>query len=79
LDLTSGYHQIPTHDEHRNKAAFFTPYSHFEFNRMPFGLKKRTGNVSATNEFSAYRNTGTEVSRISRRYSNLQTKLEGIY
>jgi len=27
------------HEEHRNKTAFSTPYGHFEFNRMPFGLK----------------------------------------
>jgi len=39
LDLASGYHQIPMHREHRNKTAFSIPYGHFEFNRMPFGLK----------------------------------------
>jgi len=39
LDLASGYHQIPMHEEHKNKTAFSTPYGHFEFNRMPFGLK----------------------------------------
>jgi len=27
------------HEEHRNKTAFSTSYGHFEFNRMPFGLK----------------------------------------
>jgi len=39
LDLASGYHQIPMQEEHKRKTAFSTPYGHFEFNRMPFGLK----------------------------------------
>jgi len=39
LDLASGYHEIPMHEEHRNKTAFSTPYGNFKFNRMPFGLK----------------------------------------
>lgn len=39
LDLASRYHQIPTHEKDKNKTAFSTPYGHYEFNRMPFGLK----------------------------------------
>ncbi|KAL6421449.1 hypothetical protein ACFW04_013904 [Cataglyphis niger] len=39
LDLTSGYHQIPITEKDKNKTAFSTPYGHYEFNRMPFGLK----------------------------------------
>jgi len=65
LDLASEYHQISMHDEHKNKIAFSTPYGHFEFNRMPFKFKK-TGNVLATNELSAYRNLGTQMSRKSQ-------------
>jgi len=39
LDLASGYHQIPMAERDRNKTAFSTPYGHYEFNRLPFGLK----------------------------------------
>jgi len=74
LDLASGYHQIPMHDEYKNKTAFSTSYGRFEFNRI--WIKKRTGNVSATNKLGAYRNPG-KMSHISRRYSDLQTQLEG--
>jgi len=39
LDLASGYHQIPMHEEHKKKTIFSLPYGHFEFNRMTFELK----------------------------------------
>ncbi|KAL6419609.1 hypothetical protein ACFW04_013697 [Cataglyphis niger] len=39
LDLASSYHQIPLTEKDKNKIAFSTPYGHYEFNRMPFGLK----------------------------------------
>lgn len=39
LDLASGYHQLEIEEKDRAKTAFSTQFGHFEFLRMPFGLK----------------------------------------
>ena len=39
LDLASGFHQIQVHPDDRHKTAFSTLFGHYEFKRMPFGLK----------------------------------------
>lgn len=39
LDLAKGFHQILVQPEDREKTAFSTPFGHYEFIRMPFGLK----------------------------------------
>ncbi len=39
LDLLSGYWQVPLPPESREVTAFGTPTGHFEWLRMPFGLK----------------------------------------
>lgn len=39
LDLASGFHQITMTQKDACKTAFSVPQGHFEFTRMPFGLK----------------------------------------
>lgn len=39
LDLASGFHQIPMDSKDAPKTAFSTPHGHYQFKRMPFGLK----------------------------------------
>lgn len=39
LDLAKGFHQILVDEKDRAKTAFSTPQGHFEYVRMPFGLK----------------------------------------
>lgn len=39
FDLASGFHQILVDERDAPKTAFSTPYGHYEFKRMPFGLK----------------------------------------
>lgn len=39
LDLASGFHQIPMEEQSKKFTAFSTPDGHFQYKRMPFGLK----------------------------------------
>lgn len=39
LDLASGFHQILMDEQDASKTAFSVPQGHYEFTRMPFGLK----------------------------------------
>lgn len=39
IDLAKGFHQIEMSPEDQDKTAFSTASGHYEYNRMPFGLK----------------------------------------
>jgi len=39
VDCASGYYQVPLAEEDRSKTAFSTATGHYEYLRMPFGLK----------------------------------------
>ena len=39
IDLVSGFLQVPMAEESKKYTAFSTPSGHWEFERMPFGLK----------------------------------------
>ena len=39
LDLYKGYYQIPIDEESRPYTAFSTSKNHFQFKRLPFGLR----------------------------------------
>ena len=40
MDLSKGFYQVSLAEEDREKTAFVTTGGKFEFNRMPFGLRK---------------------------------------
>jgi hypothetical protein len=39
IDCASGFLQVPVKQEDQAKTAFSTPQGHYEYRRMPFGLK----------------------------------------
>lgn len=38
MDLTSGFYNVPLHEEHKKYTAFSLPFGLHEYNRMPQGL-----------------------------------------
>jgi len=48
--MKSGFWQIQIAKADRYKTAFTVPFGHYEWNVMPFGLKKSTFRISKYNE-----------------------------
>jgi hypothetical protein len=46
IDLKAGYWQIPLCEESKKVTAFVTDNGHWEFNRLPFGLKNAPAHFS---------------------------------
>jgi hypothetical protein len=46
FDLKSGFWQVAVKEEDKFKTTFSVPNGHYEWNVMPFGLKKFSSKIS---------------------------------
>lgn len=71
FDLASGFHQIAMKKKDRWKTAFSTPHGHFEFIRMPFGLKNAPAEFQRMIDRALRGLIGKNSFRLSRRCNSL--------
>ena len=76
-DLATGSHHIPMDPKDSHKTSFLTPFGHYEFDRMPFGLKKCPSNISKTHGHCIIRTTRNRTLRLSRWYCCWSCKQRG--
>ena len=51
FDCKSGFYHIKMDEESKPLTTFSTPQGHYEWNVLPFGLKKCTSNLSTKNGY----------------------------
>ena len=61
LDLASGFHQIGMEPKDRQKTAFSTPYRHYEYVCMLFGLNNAPPTFQRLMDHVLLRMQGTEL------------------
>ena len=61
FDLASGFNQVETHPEERANTAFSSPRGHFEYLRMPMGIKNTPDTFQRLMDIVLKGMHGTEV------------------
>ena len=61
FDLATGFHHIQMDPKDSHKTAFSTPHGHYEFDRMPFGLKTAPATFQRLMDLTLTALIGTEL------------------
>ena len=75
LDLRAGYHHIPLDKPSIPKTAFNSPFSKFEYVKVPFGLVQAPAYFRRTNDW--YPKGFSLHNSLSRQHNNIQQNTPG--